>query len=147
MVSMARSSRSKKRIRRDSYHDLGAKRSLPDSSYPRPRSGRLPDRLATSKPPFYTTRVLTRRSRPVQAFKTSVVGPSSTSSSRILKKNFRASRGLVRAGVTVGDLPRAASVCVGRQKRREVLHALKKTGRVGQKRPKFTWKSRVKCRR
>lgn len=38
-------------------------------------------------------------------------------------------------------------VCVNRQVRREVLHANKKTGKAGQKKPNWTELSRIKCKR
>lgn len=40
-----------------------------------------------------------------------------------------------------------ALICVRRKIREEVLHALSKTGRRGQNRPKISWKSQIKCRR
>lgn len=45
--------------------------------------------------------------------------------------------------------PDRVLVCVRRNIRKEVLHALKKTGRSGgrQKRPRFNWFSTIKCRR
>lgn len=38
-------------------------------------------------------------------------------------------------------------VCVRRNIRKEVLHALRKTGRVGQKKPRRSFFSSIKCRR
>jgi len=38
-------------------------------------------------------------------------------------------------------------VCVQRHQRKEVLHALKKTGKGGQRRPTFTLESFIRCRR
>lgn len=38
-------------------------------------------------------------------------------------------------------------VCVDRQQRREILHALRKTGKAGQKPPVFNWKSKVHCKK
>jgi len=37
--------------------------------------------------------------------------------------------------------------CVRRKARRNVLFAKRKTGRVGQKRPRFNWLSKISCRR
>lgn len=45
------------------------------------------------------------------------------------------------------ERPDSVLVCVRRRQRREVLHALKKTGRAGQKRPRFTEYSTITCRR
>jgi len=39
------------------------------------------------------------------------------------------------------------SVCVRRRQREEILHALKKTGKGGQNRPRFTLESYIHCRR
>lgn len=41
--------------------------------------------------------------------------------------------------------PPGVAVCIRRKTRREVLHALRKTGKGGSKRRRFTWKSFVKC--
>lgn len=43
--------------------------------------------------------------------------------------------------------PSRVLVCVRRSIRREVLHALRKSGRRGQKPPRRTWYSSVSCRR
>lgn len=45
------------------------------------------------------------------------------------------------------DEERATMVCVDRQQRREVLHALSKAGKSGQKPPVFNWKSKIHCKR
>lgn len=45
------------------------------------------------------------------------------------------------------EAPRSLAVCVRRSMRREVLHALKKAGKTGQKRPKRNWMSAISCRR
>jgi hypothetical protein len=37
-------------------------------------------------------------------------------------------------------------ICSNRQKRKNVLHALKKTGRIGQRSPRWTIKSRLTCK-
>lgn len=44
------------------------------------------------------------------------------------------------------DAPKKVLVCVRRQRRKEVLHALKKTGKVGQRRPRRNWLSSISCR-
>lgn len=41
----------------------------------------------------------------------------------------------------------AVQICVERRQREEILHALKKTGKGGQKRPVFTLESYIHCRR
>lgn len=43
--------------------------------------------------------------------------------------------------------PNKVAVCVRRKQRREVLFAKHKTGRSGQKRPRWNWFSRITCRR
>lgn len=43
--------------------------------------------------------------------------------------------------------PERVAVCVRRSIRREVLHAFKKTGRGGQRKPRFSWHSQISCRR
>lgn len=46
------------------------------------------------------------------------------------------------------EIPRNVLICVRRNRRREVLHALRKTGRGGgQKPPRFNWYSKISCRR
>lgn len=42
--------------------------------------------------------------------------------------------------------PKSMLVCVRRQQRREVMHALNKSGRGGQKRPRFNEFSKVRCK-
>lgn len=42
---------------------------------------------------------------------------------------------------------RETMVCVNRQQRREVLHALRKTGKSGQKSPEYNWKSKIHCKK
>lgn len=51
------------------------------------------------------------------------------------------SRALVRF-----ENPDRVLVCVRRQRRREVLHALRKNGRRGQKPPRRSWYSSISCR-
>ncbi|AZL82993.1 hypothetical protein [Apis mellifera associated microvirus 52] len=43
--------------------------------------------------------------------------------------------------------PDEALVCVSRSERREVLHALRKTGKTGQKSPKFSRASKIHCKK
>lgn len=43
--------------------------------------------------------------------------------------------------------PDQVLVCVRRKQRREVLHALKKAGRGGQRRPRYNLYSKITCRR
>lgn len=45
------------------------------------------------------------------------------------------------------EQPERVLICVRRKMRREVLHALRKTGRVGQRRPRRNWYSSISCRR
>lgn len=42
---------------------------------------------------------------------------------------------------------RETMVCVDRQQRREVLHAVRKTGQGGQKPPVRDWKSKIHCKK
>lgn len=47
---------------------------------------------------------------------------------------------------TIGfEAPRTVLVCVRRRRRKEVLHALKKTGKAGQKSPRRSAYSDIKC--
>ena len=41
--------------------------------------------------------------------------------------------------------PKQVIICVRRNRRKEIMHALKKTGRGGQKKPKRNFWSEVKC--
>lgn len=52
-----------------------------------------------------------------------------------------------RLPVNVGfTAPGDTAICVRRKQRKEVLHALKRTGKGGaRRRPKFNWFSRVSC--
>lgn len=43
--------------------------------------------------------------------------------------------------------PSRVMICVRRKIREEVLHALRKTGRSGQKKPRFTEYSQISCKR
>jgi len=50
--------------------------------------------------------------------------------------------------ITAFAEPREVLVCVRRSQRREVLHALKRTGSgTSSKKPKLTWRSKISCRR
>lgn len=44
------------------------------------------------------------------------------------------------------EKPREVALCVRRQQRREVLHARRKTGKRGQKKPVWSYYSRVRCK-
>lgn len=60
------------------------------------------------------------------------------------KANQRPSRGVP---VAVGfEDARNVLICQRRQRRREVLHALRKAGKTGQRRPRRSWYSSVSCR-
>ena len=41
--------------------------------------------------------------------------------------------------------PERVLVCVRRKMRREVIHALKKNGKGGGKKPRLNWRSKIKC--
>lgn len=45
------------------------------------------------------------------------------------------------------ERPQSVLVCVRRKIREQVLHALNKTGKRGQKRPRFSYYSSIKCKR
>lgn len=45
------------------------------------------------------------------------------------------------------DKPKDVLICVRRKIRERVLHALKKTGKKGQRRPKFNWYSSITCKK
>lgn len=50
--------------------------------------------------------------------------------------------------ITAFTEPKEVLVCVRRSQRREVLHALKRTGAgTSSKKPKLTWRSKISCRR
>jgi hypothetical protein len=44
-------------------------------------------------------------------------------------------------------VPEEVAVCVRRKIRKEVLHAIRKAGKVGQRRPKRNFTSQISCRR
>lgn len=44
------------------------------------------------------------------------------------------------------SVPTPVAICVRRKQRKEVLHALKKTGKTGQKRPRRSYYSSISCR-
>lgn len=43
--------------------------------------------------------------------------------------------------------PQKVLICVRRQARTEVLHALRKTGKTGQRKPRRNWYSNISCKR
>lgn len=43
--------------------------------------------------------------------------------------------------------PRETLVCLRRQMRKEVLHALGMSGKGGQRSPKFNWRSKISCKK
>lgn len=44
------------------------------------------------------------------------------------------------------ESPKTAMVCVRRQERRQVLHAFKKTGRGGGRKPRWNFNSNIRCK-
>lgn len=44
-------------------------------------------------------------------------------------------------------IPEKTLICLRRKKRKEVLFAKRKTGRRGQRKPRFNWYSRISCSR
>jgi len=57
----------------------------------------------------------------------------------------RRSRHLFPSPVVAFTTPKKMAICVRRQQRKEVLHAFRKTGKVGQKRPRRNYFSGVAC--
>lgn len=66
------------------------------------------------------------------------------SSSRLLRDTRHLSG--TKAVVAFSE-PDKVLICVRRSRRREVLHALKKTGKRGQRRPRRNFYSKISCRR
>lgn len=68
---------------------------------------------------------------------------------RLNKDGFARLRSLgdpTRARVVFDGAPDVL-VCVRRQRRKEVLHALRKAGKRGQRRPRRSWYSKVSCKK
>lgn len=63
-------------------------------------------------------------------------------SPKILSKKLK----VATAVAALNALSPQSAVCVERSQREEIMHALKKAGRFGQKKPRFTWKSKVRCK-
>lgn len=63
------------------------------------------------------------------------------------KKNFSGLRPESGRSLVAFRDPDRVLICVRRRQRREVLFARRKTGRGGQKPPKYSWFSRVTCGR
>lgn len=62
-------------------------------------------------------------------------------------QGYRPPRALSPHWEVVFKTPASTIVCVRRGQRKEVLHALGKTGKRGQKRPRFNEQSRMLCRK
>lgn len=73
-------------------------------------------------------KTITRRQQPNKKFKTVPTGLQQTTH---------------RIGF---EQPEQIAVCVRRKKREEILHALKKTGKTGQKRPRRSYYSSISCK-
>lgn len=54
--------------------------------------------------------------------------------------------GQMEPGVIAFQNPARVVVCARRQRRKEVLHALGKTGITGQRKPRFNWLSDISCK-
>lgn len=52
-----------------------------------------------------------------------------------------------RAAIVAFSQPETVATCVRRKQRQEILHAKRKTGKSGQKKPRWTEYSRVACKR
>lgn len=130
---MARSSRNRQRTRRRE-----ANRRLPPSFNFRSEPLKqltLPKKAAWSPPigrnPFQSNwkRVehapnVNNTRPPVSTFKAAVIAPLTS----------------------VSALPERTRMCVQRAQRTEVLHAIGKAGKTGQKRPVWTQKSKIRCK-
>lgn len=75
------------------------------------------------------------------------VGPASTRRSQSIKKKFSGLRPESGRSFLAFSDPGRVLICARRKIRREVMFARRKTGRVGQKRPRFNWYSSISCRR
>lgn len=63
------------------------------------------------------------------------------------KSRSRSSARTFSPGVLTFAAPDRVVLCVRRQRRKEVLHALRKTGKVGQRKPRRNFWSRISCKR
>lgn len=95
-----------------------------------------------------------RRYHPERAYRPALTYsgvPTSIAHQRPVRDSQRPSRArsvvVPTRAVVAFHAPERVVVCARRQARREVLHALRKTGRVGQRRPRRNWQSKISCRR
>ncbi|QXP07975.1 MAG: hypothetical protein [Arizlama microvirus] len=74
--------------------------------------------------------------------------PGSSPSSANSEKNFERLRRLQFTSLRASAFEKSSpsSVCVRRQSRREVMHALGHSGKVGQKKPIFNSNSKIRCK-
>lgn len=63
----------------------------------------------------------------------------------LAKLNKTTAYNIITSGVNPQQIQKAL-ICTQREQRKKTLHALKKTGKVGQNKPKLTWKSSIKCK-
>lgn len=125
----------KSRNRTPRRNEVSSASALPSRSVMTSRAIQLYGPAVPPLAPFFST---PRPSRPASYSSAPVVhrAPARTTIAKAIK---------LYKGVIGGVVPNAHLVCLGRSARREVLHALGKAGKRGQKRPRFTAKSKVKC--
>lgn len=145
--SKTRSFTSNRRLR--SFHPSPASSSYSPSPVPYgSRLAALGRGFSSPSPsyPYAYTRTPYRRPARAESQRSSR-RPSSRSTSNPFLKALRGSTFTrVQASPLAND-ERTALVCVRRQERREVLHALGKTGTSGQKSPVYNRESKIHCRR
>lgn len=88
-----------------------------------------------------------RPARTLQGTRPSLTVQDRPRPSRSLPDRFGAKIRSQTNGVLAFQAPERVVVCIRRQRRKEVLHAKRKTGRVGQKKPRRNWLSAISCRR
>lgn len=135
---MARSRSNSKNIRRDASAIANTRRVLP-LKFDFSRLTELQDRRAFNPEDVYAsprsiqgTRSRIRSSRVVAA-----TAQSSPNRARMPKMRFKVTYAF--------QSPKRVLVCIRRRARKEVLHALKKTGRRGQRSPRFNYYSSIRC--
>lgn len=74
--------------------------------------------------------------------------PEQRAQTRLNKDSYKSLRNAFKMTVhNVGTLPTTrVLLCASRQIRKEILHAFKKTGKKGQKKPRITQLSKIKCK-
>lgn len=70
---------------------------------------------------------------------------SPATDTRLNRRGRKRAAASTLAAAVAGNAALRGAVCVQRSQRKEVMFATRKAGRVGQKKPRFTWKSKVRC--